>query len=136
LILYKDNIVELDYQPAHDLLITCQPATRPYDANEVRSAFISIITHVKEYYITRLLLDFTRNTYDLTEPEYKNTMAQLTVGLLQTSLQKVARLSTPDAIREHKISSMLHTIQVAVPMAVEVQMFTTKEEAMQWLLHT
>ncbi|MER2999216.1 hypothetical protein [Pontibacter populi] len=135
MILYKDHIIELDYQPAQDLLITCQPSIRPYDAREVRSAFISIITFVKEYNITRLLLDFTRNTQDLSETEYKTNMAQLTVGLLQTSLQKVARLTTSDAIREQKIASMLDTIQGAVPMVVEVGMFTSKEEAVRWLLH-
>ena len=134
MILYKDHIVELDYQPAQDLLTTCLRATRSYDATEVRSAFISIITHVNEYNITRLLLDFTRNTYDQSETEYKSNIAQLTVGLLQTSIRKVARLTTPDAIREHKISSILDSIQEAVPMAVEVEMFSSKEEAMRWLL--
>ncbi|MER2999351.1 hypothetical protein [Pontibacter populi] len=135
MILYKDHLIQLDYDPAEDLLRTSLQTVRPYDAAEVRSTFISIIACVKDYNITRLLLDFTSNTYDLSESEYKTTMAQLTVGLLQTSLRKVARLTTPDNTREYKIASMLGNIKDAVPVPVQVQMFDNRDEAMRWLLH-
>lgn len=133
MILYSDHIIQLAYDPAHDLLVTSLPVARAYDVKEVRSAFMSIITCVNEYNITRLLLDFTHNTHDLQAAEYKTTVAQLTVGLLQTSLQKIARLSTPDAIREEKIASMLADIQTAVPIPIRVQMFSDKDKALRWL---
>ncbi|MBB6609946.1 hypothetical protein H7F15_02760 [Pontibacter sp. Tf4] len=134
MILYSDHIIRLEYDPACDLLLTSLTVAREYDVKEVRSAFLSIITHVNEYNITSLLLDFTRNTLDLQAGEYKVTVAQLTVGLLQTSLRKVARVSTADPIREEKIASMLQDIQTAVPLPIQVKMFPTKEAALQWLL--
>ncbi len=133
MILHSDHIIELDYEPAKDILVTCLQSVRDYDAVEVRKAFITISSYVREYNISRLLLDFTRNTLDLTEPEYKATMAQLTVGLLQTPLQKVARLTTNDATREQKIFSTLEAIKGSVPLPVDVRMFNSSTDAMFWL---
>jgi hypothetical protein len=134
MIVYSDRTLQLDYVPEDNLLLTSLQEVRVYETKEVRLAFLSIVACVKEYNISRLLLDFTRNTYDLAETEYKATMAQLTVGLLQTPLEKVACLTTPDAIREHKIETTLGAITDTVHVPIEVQMFTTKKEAVHWLV--
>lgn len=131
--LYSDHTVLLDYDPAHDILTASLQVRRAYDAGEVRRAFISIATCVREYHICCLLLDFTNNTLDLKEDEYKYTMAQLTVALLQTPLRKVARVETADAAREQKILNTFEFIKEAVSVPVSVRMFPNRQEAYQWL---
>jgi hypothetical protein len=132
--LHSTGIVQLEYEPAFDLLTTSLQATRAYDAREVKSAFVTIATFVQEHSIKKLILDFTRNTYDLPTIEYKQTVAQLTVGLLRTPLQKVARIQTEDPYREEKIATLWGEIKAAVSVHIDVRMFPTKAAARQWLL--
>ena len=132
--LYSDHTVLLNYDPAHDILTATLQVRRAYDAAEVRRAFISIASCVREYHICCLLLDFTANTLDLTEDEYKYTMAQLTVALLRTPLHKVARIETGDTERERKILNTFEHIKEAVSVPVTVRTFPSREEAYRWLL--
>ncbi|NEM97705.1 STAS/SEC14 domain-containing protein [Pontibacter burrus] len=133
MILYSDHIIQLDYIPDDDVLVTSLQEERDYNADDVRSAFRSIAAYIKEYNISRLLLDFRRNTLDLAIGEYKFTVAQLTVGLLQTSLQRVARVGTDDPKRENKIQTMYEEIKAAVPIPIAVRMFPSWQEAYDWL---
>lgn len=132
--LYSDRVVKLEYEPAFSLLTASLQATRVYDAMEVKSAFATIASSVQEHRIRKLMLDFTRNTYDLPVEEYKKTVAQLTVGLLRTPLQKVARIQTGDPVREAKIAALWEEIKGAVSVSIDVQMFPTRAAARQWLL--
>ncbi|MBC5773668.1 hypothetical protein H8S95_06310 [Pontibacter sp. KCTC 32443] len=134
MILYSDHIIKLDYKPAHDILTASLQVLRDYDAAEIRNAFLSIVVTVKEYNVTRLLLDFTRNTLDLTETEYKHSIAQLTVGLMQTPLEKIARIGTTHHVREQKISGLYEGIKNAVTLPIAFHIFSDKSTALDWLL--
>ena len=133
MIIYHDPTIELRYAPDEDVLSATLQTERVYEAEEVRKAFTSIVAYIKEYKVSRLLLDFRRNTLDLSEAAYKTTLAQLTVGLMQTPLQKVARVGTTDPVREHKITSTYDGIKDAVDVPIQVRMFANKAEALQWL---
>lgn len=89
---------------------------------------------VKEYNIKRLLLDFTRNTLDLTETEYKYAIAQFAVGLMQTSLEKIARIGTKNHMREQKIISKYEGIKNAVALSIAFEIFSDQATALKWLL--
>ena len=132
--LYSDHIVKLEYEPEFSLLTASLQARRVYGAAEVKSAFATIASAVQEHRIRRLVLDFTRNTHDLPAQDYKKTVAQLTVGLLRTPLQRVARIQTQDPVREAKIAALWKEIQAAVSVSIDVRMFPAEAPARQWLL--
>ncbi|MEJ8755568.1 hypothetical protein WG947_01055 [Pontibacter sp. H259] len=131
--LYSDEIIFLDYIPEQDILTVALQEEREYPVAEVRKAFISIVSCIRENNISRLLLDFRRNTLDLSEADYKASIAQLAVGVLQTPLQKVARVGTSNPIRENKIVNTYEGIKGAVPFPIAVKMFYDKAEALEWL---
>jgi hypothetical protein len=133
MIIYHDLTIELAYTPAQDVLSATLQTERVYETAEVRKAFISIVAYIKEYKVSRLLLDFRRNTLDLSETDYKTTVAQLTVGLMHTPLQKVARVGTADPVREQKIETTYGHIKDAVAVPIQVRMFSDKTEALEWL---
>ena len=134
MILYSDSIIELDYTPAQDILTTKLQEEREYDVTEVRDAFRSIVVTVKEYNITRLLLDFTGNTLDLTDTEYRHSIAQLAVGLMQTPLLKIARISSQIPEREQKIMGTHEGIKNKVNLQIAFQIFSSKTTAINWLM--
>ena len=131
--LYSDEIIILDYYPDHDILTVTLQQEREYPVTEVRKAFISIVAGIRENNVSRLLLDFRRNTLDLTEAEYKASIAQLAVGILHTPLKKVARVGTSNPVREQKIQNTYEGIKDAVPFPIAVKMFSDRAEAMEWL---
>jgi hypothetical protein len=133
LILYSDSIVRLDYTPAQDIVLATLPVVRAYDVNEINQAFISMVGCITEYNITRLLLDFTGNTLELPEAEYKQSIAQLADGLLQTPLVKMARIRTQNDVREQKIKGTYEGIKNRVGIQVVFSTFYDKTEAIQWL---
>jgi hypothetical protein len=134
MIIYEDSTIELLYLTAQDTITATLQSERVYEATEVRKAFTTIVAYTKEYQVSRLLLDFRHNTLDLSETDYKTTVAQLTVGLMQTLLQKVARVGTADPVREQKIESTYDGIKNAVTVPIQVRMFADKTEALQWLI--
>ncbi|WP_242917307.1 hypothetical protein [Pontibacter liquoris] len=134
MLLYQDHLIKLDYATAQDILYVEWQERKPYSVAEVRQAFSSIVATVREKEIERILLDFTGNTVDLSDKEYKAVMAHLTVGLLPTCLKKVARITTSDVVREEKIICILKEIESAIALPVDVKLFSTRTEALKWLL--
>ncbi|GAA4431550.1 hypothetical protein GCM10023188_19200 [Pontibacter saemangeumensis] len=131
--LYSDDLIKLDCTRGTGILYAAWQGQRPYAAEEVRKAFIAVVACARERPVTRLLLNFADNTQDLTEAAYKGMLGQLAVGLLPTSVRRIACVGTGSAVRERRIASAYREIAAALEAPLEFQFFSKRIEALRWL---
>jgi hypothetical protein len=101
--LYND-LITLEYNPATDILVTTMPDATHFTLPEVRLCLDIIISHVRNYHISKALFDSRQTQLDLGEKEneYKVMAAQFGEELLETHLRKIARLALTDKNREEQ----------------------------------
>ncbi len=134
MILYSDHLLELDYATAQDILfVRWQKNSKCHSIKEVNKALYSIVAIVREYRIEHILLDLAA-TQPFSETEYNAILAQLMVGLRPTAIRKVARIGTIDPVREQKVASTYQQIQAAIELPLVLKSFTSRSQALQWLL--
>ncbi|MFD2245327.1 hypothetical protein [Pontibacter ruber] len=133
-ILYEDELIKLEFTTQQDILLVAPQNQSKFGVSEIRKAFMSTVACTREHDIKRLLLDFSRNIIEMNEAEYKNVIAQLTVGLMPTHIKKVARIATSDTLRELKVEATYDAIRKAVELPLEFRNFPSTAEAMEWLL--
>ncbi|MFD2515922.1 hypothetical protein ACFSRY_18770 [Pontibacter locisalis] len=69
----------------------------------------------------------------MSSAEYLSVLAQLAVGLLPASVEKIARVATGDTAREERLDAIYKHIRTAVALPLELRTFPTREEALRWL---
>jgi hypothetical protein len=132
--LYEDEIIKLELATAQDMLYVVPQNRQTLSATDIRKAFMSTVAYTREHNITKLLLDFSQVIVEMNEVEYKNVIAQLTVGLMPTHIRKVARITTSDPIREYKVDATYEAIRKAVELPLEFRNFPTRAEALAWIM--
>ena len=132
--LYSDDLIKLDYARDKGVLYAAWQEQRPYSAEEVRKAFIAIVACARERPVKRLLLNFADNTRDLTKAEYKAAIGQLAVGLLPTTVRKIACIGTGSPAREQRITSAYREIAAAIAPPIDFRFFPKRIEALRWLM--
>ncbi|WP_162056461.1 hypothetical protein [Pontibacter pamirensis] len=132
-LLYADELVELEHAAIDDILFAELKETRPLPAPEFKRVIMSVVTGAREHQVKKMLLDFSKNALDMTGMEYRSIMAQLTVGLMRSPAQKVARMATTDMEREQLFRSVCDEIHVAIKQPIEFLSFGDRAEALQWL---
>lgn len=131
--LYSNDLIKLEYIKAKGILYATWQEQRPYSAEEVKKAFMAIVASAREGGIKGILLNFADNSNDLTKTEYKAAIGQLIVGVLPTSVRKIACIGTRSAARERRITSAYQEIAAAIDMTLDFQFFSKRIEALQWL---
>ncbi|WP_242926828.1 hypothetical protein [Pontibacter vulgaris] len=132
--LYSDDLIELTYTAAQDLLYAAWQEQRPYSTAEVKKAFMAIVASAREHNIKRILLNFSENTKDFLESEYKALLTQLAVGLLHTMIEKIACIGPGHSEREVRIGASFEEIRTASSIALQFRYFSNRAEAFQWLI--
>jgi hypothetical protein len=134
MVLYRDDIVELDYAAAQEILYVELQDQRGLCVSEVKKVFMSIVVCAREHRIPKVLLDLTRNAVEMTKAEYKSVFTQLVVGLMPTPIRKVARVATKDPVREHSVDATYREIQKCINLPLEFRSFAGRDEALRWLM--
>jgi len=136
MILYQNSLIILDYTPSSDILSVVWPNAEPYNLAEIRRTLDILVESIRNYDVKKLLIDASQTTVssELNEAEYKSIVIQFAHDLTKTRLQKSARITTSDKIREIKSRELSATIITDTKLAVDSQIFSTKDEAITWLL--
>lgn len=131
MIIYS-GLITLEYDPATDILVTNMPDVSQFTLPEVRLCLDIITSHIRNYHIKKALFDSSKTTLDISadDEEYKALSAKFGQDILATPLQKIARLSVPDAQREEQGQRL----QQVSGGAIDIRTFASYSEAMNWLL--
>jgi hypothetical protein len=135
MILFQDNLVVLDYDPATDILYVQWPDIRLLSLVELEYSYRLICENIEAYDIKKLLVQGTRTNSDIYDPDYKGLLYELVKALFSTRLQKVARIVSADANREEVLSRYFEVWIEELQPALEFRRFDQKEEAYKWLLN-
>jgi len=129
MILYDNSVVRLNYNPATDILDVDCPDFHPLMMTEVKEAFNIIVDTVKHYDVKKLVIDSSKAIIDTSEQEHKEVLVKFARDLMKTRLQKFARVSSNDSIRESRVGEA----KDASMFNITYQNFSNKAEALAWL---
>ncbi|MBC5773707.1 hypothetical protein H8S95_06505 [Pontibacter sp. KCTC 32443] len=131
--LYSDKLIRVHYAAEQSILYADWQEQRPYSAAEVKTAFMDVVSSARDLNIKNLMLNFSDNTQDLTEEEYKAALAQLVVGLLPTTIRKIACVGTSSSVREDRILAAFNEIKESINRPLEFSFFSNRTKALLWL---
>ncbi|MFD2514096.1 hypothetical protein ACFSRY_09485 [Pontibacter locisalis] len=129
-----NGIITLDYDPAKDVLVTSLPDIREFASSEVSFCLGLIIESIRNFDIKYLLLDSSNSVVEVEDEAYKTITKSFALDLMSTRLKKLARVGTKDMKREEKSAKISEELRQEVNFPMEFGNFSTKEEAMEWLL--
>lgn len=129
-----NGIITLDYDPAKDVLVTSLPDIREFASSEVSFCLGLIIESIRNFDIKYLLLDSSNSVVEVEDEAYKTITKSFALDLMSTRLKKLARVGTKDIKREEKSAKISEELRQEVNLPMEFGNFSTKEEAMEWLL--
>lgn len=131
--IYK-GIITLDYEPATDVLVTSMPDVRQYGLSEVSVSLGIIVSNIRNYDIKKLLLDASQSVVAVESESYSAVVKKFTLDLMSTRLQKLARVSTTDVLREAPTARIASEVRQELRPTIEHRNFTSPIEALAWLL--
>ena len=132
MILYKSSLITLDYDPATDILSLDWPDIQDLFVAAVEQEIQELVKHIKHYDVKKLLLDTSRATINVDMVQYQAFLVSFARELMDTRLQKVARVGSSDPVREKLVNDAKEASQVAGAFAFKV--FKSKAEALEWLM--
>ncbi|KAA3439450.1 hypothetical protein [Rufibacter hautae] len=132
MIIYQSGLITLDYDPATDILFINWPDVQDFLVPEIRQALLILVDHIKSYDIKNLLIDSSRASLDIPGTEYKEVIKEFGHNLMQTRLEKMARILTPNSTRENKVEEARQELRFPIPLRT----FTDSKEAYSWLKGT
>lgn len=132
--LLHSGIINLDYNPASDVLVTSLPDIKQFSLSEADFCFGLIVQSIREYDIKKLLLDSSNSVIEVDDEAYKSIAAKFAMNLMGTRLERLARVGTADAVREEKSAKVSADVRQELTLPMEFRNFTSRGEAMDWLL--
>ncbi|WP_377492229.1 hypothetical protein [Pontibacter toksunensis] len=133
MVLFDNSIIRLDYNPATDILEVEYPDLHDYLLSEIKRSIDTLLDTVRSYYVKRLLLDSTRTIISVGDEESREIATYLAAGLARTRVQKVARVQSPSTTVETTAQHSIRHIQEAQALPFQLQNFSSKTLAMEWL---
>lgn len=133
MILFKNSVINLDYNPATDILEVAYPDLHGFLLPEIKHSIDIMIDNVKNYDVKRVLLDSTRTIISVGEEESRQVAFYLAAGLMQTRVQRVARLQSASISVETTAQANIKHIKESQTLPFELKNFTSKVEAVAWL---
>ena len=100
MILYQNSLMQLDFDPAKGLMVVNWPNFEAYSLADTKLALSRLVNTVKNYDVKMLLVDASNAKMELELEAYEEVVKHFIVQLLETSLEKIARVKTTDAARE------------------------------------
>lgn len=133
MILLSNSIVELNYDPATDVLEVAYPDLHDYLLLEIRHTIDSMIETIKNYHISKMLLDSSRTSILVSQERSAEISMYLAAGLAKTRLSKLARLQSSSTAVETTAQNNIKHINTSLNLPFKLQNFTCKAEALAWL---
>lgn len=124
-----NKFIKLDYNPATDILYIEWPNIHDYSLSELKFILNEIVNSIKNYDIKKVLADSTKSVITMPDAEYNNVVQQLALDLMTTRLEKFARLTTGQGIREEAVTNAATVIKDYFT----VRNFNNLEDALEWL---
>ncbi|WP_192820241.1 hypothetical protein [Rufibacter sp. LB8] len=133
MLLYKDSLVELQYEVATDVLSMEWPDVTGFSKSEISHYLQKVIDTLKHYDVRRYLIDSRHNKVEVTETEQKNIAYQFSTELLKTRVNKMARVVGQNTEKERRVENMRQQLVAELPFEMEYQEFTDMATALSWL---
>ncbi|MBB6613031.1 hypothetical protein H7F15_18465 [Pontibacter sp. Tf4] len=134
MLLYQNSLITLTFDPANDVLDVAYPDLHDYLIPEIKNSINIILETIVNYNIKKMLLDASNTVVSIGHEESHEISMYLAKGLVRTCLQKVARVQSPNTVLEERSDKTIQVIENTLQLPFELQNFTTKEEALLWLI--
>ncbi|GAB2548080.1 hypothetical protein [Rufibacter soli] len=125
----QHTLLQLEYDPATDILYLDWPDTSLFTLEEIKGAFQEMVKAIKDYDIKKLFLDSSHQEMNIIDPAFLEVMQEIAYSLLGTRLTKIARITTSDQYREQKMEEA----QARAGLHLQVRSFADKQAALEWL---
>ncbi|GAA4431278.1 hypothetical protein GCM10023188_18650 [Pontibacter saemangeumensis] len=123
------ELVNLDYNPATDVLTVEWPDIRACQADEISLALGDIVGNIRNFGVRRLLVDSRKTAGGISDGQYEKVTARFIRDIIASPVEKVARLESADAAREARLAGLVRGCR----MTIAFRNFATREEAVRWL---
>lgn len=134
MLLFKNSVIKLDYNPAADILEVGYPDLHGFLLPEIKHSIDIMVDNVKSYDVKRVLLDSTRTVISVSDEESREVAVYLAAGLVKTRVRKVARLQSARASVETTAQGNIKHIIESQALPFRLQNFTVRTEAIVWLI--
>jgi hypothetical protein len=134
MILFENSVMKLDYNPATDILDVAYPDLHDYMLPEIKHSINILVDMIKSYDVKKLLLDSTRTVVAVSNAESRAVTVYLAGGIMQTRVQKVARVESASKSVEAIAEGNIRHIRESQQLPFQLQNFTSKHEAVDWLI--
>jgi len=134
MILFENSIMKLEYNPATDILDVKYPNLYGYLLPEIKHSIDTLLETVISYDVKKMLLD-SRDTMVSIKPEESTDISvYMASGLVNTRLQKLARLQSADTVVESRAEENFHLVKSSLKLSFQLKIFSDKDKAMEWLM--
>ncbi len=133
MILLRNSIVELNYEPATDILEAAYPDLHDYLLPEIKHTIDAMVEIIKNYDISKLLLDSSRTSILVSKERSAEISMHLAAGLAKTRLTKLARVQSQSTTVETTAQNNISQISTSLNLPFKLQNFTCKADALAWL---
>ena len=103
MIILQNSFIKLGYDPLTAILSVDMPTVDTVNMPEVKPTLESIVEHVRDYDVKRLLVDARKTKVEVGEETYAFMVAEFSCELVATHLQKLARIVTSSPERENVV---------------------------------
>jgi hypothetical protein len=131
MVLYKGNLITLEYDPATDILSLDWPDVQDLYVPELEIEVKELIKAINHYDIKKLLIDTSKAILNVQGEVYQTFLTEFARELMTTRLLKIARIGTTDLLREKLVKESRESLPSS--LALTFKIFNTKAEAMDWL---
>ncbi len=133
MIIHKDNLIELSFDPKSDILSLKWPNLIDIPSTVVEQTFNHLADTIKHYNITKLLLDSKGTVTNLPDEEYKPLTFKLFQEFIKSNLRKIARVVSDDLDRERRAQEFQSETMIKYNYGFQSKEFPDKESALAWL---
>ena len=133
MILFESSIIKLDYNPATDILDVSYPDLHAYFLAEIKHTINNMVDVIKNYDVKKLILDATKTVIAVSDNESREIAVHLAAGLMNTRMQKVARVQSSSASVEAVTLNNIRYIRESGILPFQTQSFISKADAIAWI---
>lgn len=133
MLLFENSILKLNYDPATDILDVQYPDLYNFMIPEVKYTIDLLIEHIKNYDIKRVMLDASKSLMKSEDERSREISTYLAAGLMGTRIQRLARLQSLSQAVEAATQQNIKHVKESMPIHFDIQTFTDRAEAREWL---
>lgn len=134
MVLFNNSLIRLDYTPATDILAVEYPDLHDFLLADIKRSINTLVDTVKHYDVKRLMLDSTRTISSVSEEASKEIATYLAAGLMNTRVEKVARVQSGNVNVENTALENMKHVRQSLSLPFALRNFAGRLEAEAWLV--